>query len=470
MPAVGSFLGSTLGEGAAFAAGIAVGPLLRPLVQALENETWSQYPDAPLQAVLIAQAVLEGKISPSDGEAEAALTGISSARFASLQAALAAAPSIAAGLTLLRRGQITQAEFGTVLTRAGLEAEWVTAYTTASAGGLAYYNEPLSPADIALGVIRNNIANQAANGNPIAQNGLPIAQGNVPQNPVSSLNAETEAALSGIDLERLSVLIDNVGLPPGVIEGLRMLNRGIITEGDFALLIAQSDARLAWGPALMALRWNIPTVHQAADALLKGVDSSTANFQARAAADGYQPDVAQLFYDLAGHGLSVADLTRALAIEGSEYDDWATVNPLYVEAMQRQGVRPEWQKYVYLATKWHWPNYFELKALVPSSVSVATATSILTYQGNPPALAAEIAQSFASASAGTDTSVTSSKTSLVTKTRDQYVAGAISKEQATSALQTAGKSDAAITSLFELWDAQISVLNPSEEIGPPGGG
>jgi hypothetical protein len=466
----GSFIGNTLGEAAAFAAGVALGPVLAPLVKALENEAWATYPDAPLQAILMAQAVVEGKITAQDGENEAKLTGISPSRFASLQTVLANAPSIAAAMTLRRRGQIDDTGFGIIVQRAGLEDAWAAAYLEGSKGDLAYYNEPLSPADIALGVIRNNIANADASGAPIAQNGLPIQQGNVPQNQVSSLNAETEAALSGIDLERLSVLIDNVGLPPGQIEGLRMLNRGIIDEGDFALLIAQSDARLAWGPALMQLRWNIPTVHQAADALLKGVDSSAANFEARAAADGYQKDVADFIYDLAGHGLSVADLTRALAIEGSEYDDWATVNPLYVEAMQRQGVRPEWQKYVYLATKWHWPNYFELKALVPSSVSVATATSILTYQGNPPALAAEIAQSFASASAGTDTSVTSSKTSLVTKTRDQYVAGAISKEQATSALQTAGKSDATIASLFELWDAQISVLNPSEEIAPPGGG
>ena len=98
MPAVGSFIGSTLGEAAAFAGGIAVGPVLKPLVQALENESWSLYPDAPLQAVLMAQAVLEGKISPTDGAAEALLTGISGARFESLQTVLANAPSIAAAM------------------------------------------------------------------------------------------------------------------------------------------------------------------------------------------------------------------------------------------------------------------------------------------------------------------------------------------------------------------------------------
>ena len=49
-----------------------------------------------------------------------------------------------------------------------------------------------------------------------------------------------------------------------------MLNRGIINEAAFYLLIEQSDARLAWGPFLLQLRRMLLTPHEYAELYIRG--------------------------------------------------------------------------------------------------------------------------------------------------------------------------------------------------------
>ena len=148
---IGGFIGNSVGEAAAFAAGLAISPLLEPILQELRNETWSQYPSLPLDADVMAQAVAEGKVSSSTGQAEAELTGISSSAFALLVDAMKNGPGVAAGIDLIRRGQLAPADFLTVLQRNGLEDQFVAAYQAISATGLQPWEHPLSPADLASG-------------------------------------------------------------------------------------------------------------------------------------------------------------------------------------------------------------------------------------------------------------------------------------------------------------------------------
>src|SRR5215469_11147931 len=155
---VGAFIGNSVGEAAAFAAGLAIGPLLEPLVQALRNETWSQYPDRPIDAATLAQGVAEGKISADTGRSEARLTGIAQTPFDTLVAIFQNAPSVAEAIRLIQRGQLPPSEFPVVLERNGLEPAFRDALAAVSTTGLKPWEQPLQPAEIALAIVRNLLA------------------------------------------------------------------------------------------------------------------------------------------------------------------------------------------------------------------------------------------------------------------------------------------------------------------------
>lgn len=446
------FLGSAVGEGAAFAAGYAVGPVLAPILQALRNETWSSYPDAPLDAMVMAQAVAEGKIDLPTGASEAALTGISVKRFGSLVTALENSVSIAAGMTLIRRGQLNQSEFATVLKRAGLEQEWVTAYQTASTNGLAPWQEPLSVPDIALGMVRNNLRATDSSGNPIFPAGLDSTKSTIPQHPIPNIDVQAEAAMSGLTLDRFTVIANNVGLPPGVVEGLQMLRRGIITDADFALLVEQSDMRIAWGPAVIKLAAAIFTAHEAADLRLRGYIDTPTMYQL-GAMEGYSTAQMDLMLDDIGRPLPVHQITTGLE-RGGAYDGTPqTVPSPYQEALEQSNIKPPWYSLAY-ANRYTYPGYFVLKPLVASgALTVTQATTYLLYEGWEPNLAALTAESFAPApAASTNTHVKSAATSLITAARKAFLNG-VSEPDTRTALTAAGVDQPAQDELIQLWTA-----------------
>jgi hypothetical protein len=438
---IGSFIGSTVGEAAAFAAGLAIGPILAPLLRALENETWSEYPDMPLDAQTVAQGVAEGKIEATTGAAEALQTGFGPSAFALLVDLVKTGPGVAQGINLIRRGQLTAADFVTVLQRAGLEDQWVTAYQKLSTTQLEPWETPLSPADLALGLIRGNLQNFDAPDGPAFPAGGSTAGGLVPHDPVSTIDVKSEAAASGLDAERMAVLARNVGLPPGVIEGLQMLNRGIINEADFYLLIAQSDARLSWGPFLLKLKDAILSPHDYIQNRLRGWDTDVQNMYDGGALHGFSDTQMDVLYQIQGRPLSWHQVWIGLQRGGSYDGDISGIDPAFLKALEESDIRPEWYNLAW-AQRYTLPGYFVLKALVPSPVSVAECTQILTESGWPPDLAAQTAQSFDTTASAT----TKPKALSDTTIRSAYKHETITEADALARLEANGYSaaDAAI--------------------------
>jgi len=418
---IGNIIGSSVGEAAAFAAGVAIGPLLAPVLRQLENETWSKYQTQPVGAVLVAQGVAEGKIDKTTGYDEAANTGFGASAMDHLVAILKTAPSVAEALNLIRRGQMSPKDFPTVLQRAGIEDQWLAAYQALTATGLQPWEQPLSPADLAVGMVRNNVRSTDTDGNPIFPPGLSSEGSQVAQHPVPDIDPQKEAAESGMTLDRFTVLANNVGLPPGVIQGLQMLNRGIITEADFALLIEQSDMRIAWGPFILQLRRMLLTPHEYAELQLRGYITQEQR-DAGAALHGLEPADAQLLYDVLGRAVSVKQITTGLARGGVYRDDivnsgdpnyvdrlaalpwsqggYSDVPAEYIAALERGNLRPEYYSLAY-ANRFTYPSYFVIKPLVADgALSVADATQIFENEGWPSDLAQKAAQSFAPAAAG----------------------------------------------------------------------
>lgn len=467
-----SLLGNAVGTGAGVAAGGAVAGVLAPLLQALTNETWSLYPDAPLQVMLMAEAAVQGKIHAQDASNEARLTGISESRFQSLMAAVANAPSIAAAFTLIRRGQLDKTDLPTILKRAGLEAEWITAYEALSSTGLQPYEQPLSPADLALGLIRDNLQSFDVDGEPAFPAGGSTDGGLVPHDPISGLDVVAEAAASGIDAERMAILARNVGLPPGVIEGLRMLNRGIIEEPDFYLLIAQSDARLSWGPFLFQLRNEILTAREGVENFLRGWDLDRQHMYDTGALSGYSQSQMDTLYNITGRPLGWHQVWVAIQRGGTYDGPTDEIDPSFLKSLQESSMRPEWYNLAW-SLRYTYPSYFVLKNLVPTPLSVDQAAQILVWQGWEPTLAQDTAQSFAGSSSSTGAPTTKTATNAaVTSTGKAYIAGSYTQEQATTNLQALGLTAEEIASLFAIWNVTKAAENPQAGpvVAPPGGG
>jgi hypothetical protein len=395
---IGKFVGNTVGEAAAFAAGIAVGPLLAPLLRALENETWSQYPDQPIAPGTLAQGVAQRKVDPGTAADEARLSGLAATPFAALVDIMRTAPSVAEALQLIRRGQMPFSEFPTVLQRAGLEDQWLAFFEALSTTGLQPYETPLSPADLALGLIRSNLPVPEIDGQPIFPLGGSTEGSIVPHDAVASIDVFAEAAASGMDAERMATLARNVGLPPGVIEGLRMLNRGIIDEPSFYLLIEQSDARLSWGEFLIQLRREVLGPHTYAELRVRDwIDDPT--MYAGTALSGVTPEDTDLMVKNIGRPLAVHQVTTGLARGGVYPGLYANVPEPFRSAIAQSNIREEWAELAY-ANRYTLPSPFVLKALATGGdLSQPETETLLLDSGWPPDLAASVSRVWAPAAA-----------------------------------------------------------------------
>jgi hypothetical protein len=426
-------VGNSVGEAAAFAAGLAIGPLLEPILQEIKNKTWSGIPDLPLEATVLAQGVAENKIDPGVAASEAKLSGVAQTPFNALVAVMRKAPAVAEALILIRRGQLSPNAFPTVLQRAGLETQWLAAYEALSKTGLEPWEQPLTPADLAVGLIRGNLNNFDAPSGPAFPQGLSTEGSTVPLDPVLDLSVIHEAAASGIDPDRMALLARNVGLPPGVIEGLNMLNRGIINEAAFGLLIAQSDARLAWGPFLLQLRRMLLTAHEYAELYLRGWIAQDAMY-AGTKLHGLTEADSDLLVEVMGRPLAVHQVTTAIARGGTFGGFYEGVPEPYLSAIRESNIRPEWGNYAY-ANRYTLPGYFVIKAILQAGgLTVDEATLIFEQEGWPPDLAGKAAQALAPAT----TTGGKPKTLSAATVRQLYKSDTITEPEAITRLEQDG--------------------------------
>lgn len=451
---VGSIIGNSVGEAAAFAAGLAIGPVLAPLLRALENETWSLYPDKPMDALSAARGVAEGKWSEAAGQGEAVNTGFGTSVFPMLVELFKTSPSLAQAFDLIRRGQMAPGELPTVIKRLALEDHWTAFYEAVSQTGLEPWQQPLSPADLALGLIRGNLETFDAPSGPAFPTGLSSEGSNVPPDPVLGLNVVEEAAASGIDADRMALLARNVGLPPGVIEGLNMLNRGIINEAAFALLIEQSDARLSWGPFLIKLRQMLLSVHEVAEARLRGYIPTDAEMYQRTAMHGLNEEDTNLLFDIIGRPLAVHQVTTGLARGGTFGGDYEGVPEPYLTALRQSNIRPEWGNVAY-SNRYTYPSGFQIKAEVKAGdLPVPEAIQLLLEVGWSP----HWAEFFANAWAGKP--ATGGRKFTVAEIKAAWKAGLIDPNETRARLEALGFTTADANLLINTWAYVPPTLTP----------
>jgi hypothetical protein len=444
---LGKFFGRTASEGAAFAAGLATAPTLAPVVRAIENETWQLHPDHPVSAGDAAEIVAENVEQEDWGATQAASQGINGDAFRALVGAVLNAPGFAQLLTLYRRGEIDQAGLEHGFRKARLETQWD--------GPLeALKDDRLDPAVIALGVVRGLIAS------PITlPKGPPTATGKVPAFPQFNVDAEAEAAASGIDLDRLSVLIGNTGRPAPVGEAARAAFRNIIDRVDFDRAISEGDVRNEWGDALFEVARQILTAHDWVELHLRGYVSEDEMYAGCALHGMSQADAFRL-YQVSGRPLTVKQITTGLARGGTFEPLPGEITDPFEASVHEANIRPSFYSLA-IANRYTLPSDFVIRALLKDGViTAAHGEQLLLQSGRPPDLAKIIADHYATATAttpATDKHVNSAQTALLTTIRRRYVDGAITEPQAAAALAKTGLADTTQTGLLATWTQERDV-------------
>lgn len=144
-------------------------------------------------------------------------------------------PSPPDSIDMLRRGLINESEFVINCQRNGIPDTMIQAY-------LGTRNIPVTPADAALAVLRNNI-------------------------PLSE--AQSIAAEWGIDAASLALLIGNTGEPLGLEQLLEAKRRGFISDQELVRGILQSRVRDEWIPTAEKLAYSPMSVSDAVNAVVQ---------------------------------------------------------------------------------------------------------------------------------------------------------------------------------------------------------
>jgi hypothetical protein len=481
-------------------AGVAIGEAastaLDPVFELPKQDAWAKNRNKILNEGQLAQLVAEALNAVSDVIEDVNRNGYDADNFLSLVQLALKAPGVPDAEKLYLRAQggypgaITLAQLHHAYGKAGLEGQWWEALTQAAE------NQLLTPAQIALGIIRSLIPDPGLM--PVQ---LDTTGGVVKSYPGSTLDALKEAAAAGINEDRLRVLVGTIGLPPSTQQLASMLFRGIIEQPDYYRGILEGDARPEWADSWLAQAREILTSRDYSEAYLRNWITDQQDYYAKVAQHGMSTADADLLFLNTGRPIPIHRVTQGLAIESTEYDDWATVNPLFLQSLEQSNVRPPWYKYAYLSQRWTWPAPFILKDLIPDPLTIDEGAAILTYQGWNPALALAAAKSFAAASGKSDVApapeltaqyesglisaetyvsglqtlgysetaaqrkqsvsdarpTKSARTSLITKTKAAYVGGALDQAQATVALNAANVSNVEIPKIIALWSAERTV-------------
>ena len=435
----GRFLGNTVSGSAAQAIGGAIRPTLDPLTQELANDTWPLHAVVPPDPYYVAAGVAQGQVAEDAARHWAEQQGYGSEQMSALIAVANTGPALGQAYAAWRRGQLTDTQFQRALKRQAIEDEWVDAL-------MALKQEPLDPSTIANAVHRGIMRDST-----LIVREPPTTAGKVEQVPPSSIDPVEEAAWNGINHERLRVEVGTTGLPPGLIQMLQLLNRGVVTEADVQRAVSQSNLRNEYMDVVLELRRHLLTPHEYEEAALRGIITQ-AEADAGAALSGMEKADAELLFQIMGRPLVVHQITTGLARGGTFGGTYGDVPEPYRDAIRRSNIRPEYARLAY-ANRYTLPSAFVLRSLVQSGDLTETeGRELLLGIGWPPDLAQKVAAKWAGGTGSSgDGHLSKAQTQLWTTTHRSYIADETDDASATDALEAAGVAAGTIPQVLALW-------------------
>jgi hypothetical protein len=262
---------SGLSQGLLSSVATVVNNLLAPGVYNQVSSTPHLIPDAGT----IAQLTALGWISVRDGVQGIRENGMNNAWAEAMIEANKNYPDIGQILDLYRRGELTEGKYNELAAKAGYPEEIYDLFRPTAF-------VPLSPADLALAVLRGN---------------------------ANFYDAASTARESGVTQADFQTLVDNTGEPLGLEQMLEAFRRGFITEERLLTGIRQSRVRNEWAQTAVDLRYSPMSVADAVQAVVQNhMDQGTA--ESIAQQNGLEPGQIDILFRTAGEPLSRTEMEQ----------------------------------------------------------------------------------------------------------------------------------------------------------------
>lgn len=403
--------------------GQSVADAISPITRELANEAWARYLSMPISAVEAAQLVVSGERSRSWGAAEATKNGIDGERFDALCDVIDTAPDLSTLYQLYWRGFISEGDFREGAKKANIEDKWMDALVRLA-------ERVLSPAE-------------AANA---WQQGF-----------MSEAEATAEAEKSGVSPHRSQIQRELAGLPPGVMDSLQLLRRGIIDEATYAQIVREGHTKTKYTEALLALRNRILNQTDAANLWLRGWITE-AQAKAIGVLNGYDGEAMDLLYKNRGRPATVRQahvgFARGGRLPGAGDNEEETLR----RSVQESNIRTEWFDILY-AQRFTYPSAFVIRALATDGTLNATQTrQILLESGWRPDYAQLAADNWAGADDAPKTPwANKARSRLFTVTHDEYQDQSIDEPTARTMLTDIGIGTGEQNAIVRFWNLEQSI-------------
>lgn len=459
------------------AIGAAASDAVRPVLEPVRQRAWEDNPHLALAPSTAGELAAKGIVSEAEAKAEAARNGVGSSRLEALAALSQVFPGLADLDKLSNRKLIEAADVEAALTRHGYPADWHEPL-------VRLFQDLLSPAEVAAAVQQGHLPNpgilpdvsaavSVAGGavTPEAPDGQPPSR--VPLTQID-LDPIREAAGSGYTLERLEVLANLAGLPPGADALLQMWNRELIDEETVDAGLREGHLKTKWSAAFKRMRWSVLGAAEYAGAHLRGWITQDEMYKG-GALTGHTTDQMDLLYLNRGRPLAPVQAFTAWARgaphpRGQGYTDRPGTfdQEDFLRALKQSDVRTE-----YGPILWHnrfaYPPLFQLGRLAQAgALPEDRVREILQFERYEPQDIDALADFWyrGSGTGSTDPHITKAQTQLWTAIHKAYIKGEIDEPRAIRELGTIIAAAAARDGVLVLWtqerDVTVKELTPSQ--------
>jgi hypothetical protein len=190
----------------------------------------------------------------------------------------------------------------------------------------------------------------------------------------------------GWDIDRLKVLANLSGLPPGPEALLAMWNRNLVDEDSVDAGIREGHMKTKWAHAFKRMRWHVLSAAEYAELWLRGWITKQQAIEG-GALTGTTPEQVELLYKNRGRPIAPVQAFNAWAREAPhpvgegippragtfDFEDFKA-------AIQRSNIRTEYVGPLW-ALRWAYPSLFQLRrAVQDGGLTSARALEILKIQ------------------------------------------------------------------------------------------
>ena len=420
MSSVFSVVTWPLGVAAGTAVGNATAGALTPAVQDLINQANSEHAVKPPSYFMLAEGVAKGRVDAGWARDRAREQGIGDDAFDRLAHIAQIGPGVAVAFELWRRDLIDDGAFGRAIGEEAIDAAWI-----APLRGLK--ERLLSPAELANARQQEFIDDGRLHG---------------------------EGHLQGYTAERMDLMFKMAGLPPGPMDGLTLLRRGLITESDYRALVAEGHTKTKYTDALLGLERHILSQTDAANLWLRGWITE-AQAKSIGAQNGYDAEAMDLLYKNRGRPATVRQahigFARGGRLPGAGDDERETIR----RSVEESNIRTEWFDILY-AQRYTYPSAFVLRALATDGTFTQAQTQqILIESGWKPEWATAAAEKWSGGGAGPSTKwADRAKSQLFSAAHSDYMDGNADESAARAMLTRIGATGAEQDSIIAIWEME----------------